>query len=639
MILRNSIYTLVLCAGCVMGWFAQVAEATIINVPADQPTIQDGINAAQNDDTVLVANGLYTENIRFFGKRIVLTSNYAFSGNPVDIQFTAISGALPDDPDTGSVVLFIDDEDARSVIQGFTIQDGTGTVWGDEHGAGEYREGGGILCAFSGPTIRDNYIVNNVVDNVAGVVSTGGGGIRAGDGTPRILANRFSGNYAGYGGAVVLNFPDRAIMRGNILAGNSSRGAFGGGALWVNGIDALSLVENNVLYNNSDLLGGGGIASYIGSPTMRNNILWNDDPPEINWRVGTADITYSDIAGGYAGTGNKNANPLFVNTQDFYLQNISPCIDAGDPAPEYNDIEDPMNPGFALFPAKKTLRNDMGAWGGHGLTDLDPDGDGVPDMEDNCPDIYNPLQEDADGDGWGDVCDGCTDIDGDGYRNPGYPGTACPKDNCPDNYNPDQLDSDGDAIGDACDQCPGFPDYLDADNDGIPNGCDECTDTDGDGFGDPGFPANTCTLDNCPDISNPGQEDTDGDGVGDVCDICPGFDDSQDTDADGVPNGCDNCPFVFNPGQEDADNNGTGDVCECLCPYQGDSEPDGFVTPLDLSKLIDALFTGGDNPQDLDCPDPRFDVDCDGFTTPLDLAVMIDHLFAGGPGPCDPCTP
>ncbi|MBN1444353.1 MAG: hypothetical protein JXA90_16700, partial [Planctomycetes bacterium] len=35
----------------------------------------------------------------------------------------------------------------------------------------------------------------------------------------------------------------------------------------------------------------------------------------------------------------------------------------------------------------------------------DTDGDGVPDGEDNCPERYNPGQEDANGDGVGDVCD------------------------------------------------------------------------------------------------------------------------------------------------------------------------------------------------------------------------------------------
>ena len=43
----------------------------------------------------------------------------------------------------------------------------------------------------------------------------------------------------------------------------------------------------------------------------------------------------------------------------------------------------------------------------------DPDGDGVCTLDDNCPDVYNPLQEDNEGDGLGDVCD--PDDDNDGY--------------------------------------------------------------------------------------------------------------------------------------------------------------------------------------------------------------------------------
>jgi hypothetical protein len=78
--------------------------------------------------------------------------------------------------------------------------------------------------------------------------------------------------------------------------------------------------------------------------------------------------------------------------------------------------------------------------------------------------------------------------------------------------------------------------------------------------------------------------------------------------------------------------------CTCACPSQGDGDADGFVTSLDLALIIDVLFAGATEPQDVCCPTTRFDVDCDGFTTALDLSVVIDYLFAGGSGPCDPCT-
>jgi PKD repeat protein len=79
-------------------------------------------------------------------------------------------------------------------------------------------------------------------------------------------------------------------------------------------------------------------------------------------------------------------------------------------------------------------------------------------------------------------------------------------------------------------------------------------------------------------------------------------------------------------------------VPSCVCANQGDTEPDGFITSVDLAACIDILFAGSPDVQDIDCPTPRFDLDCDGFTTSLDLTVIISYLFESGPGPCDPCV-
>ena len=55
--------------------------ASIIRVPWDQPTIQSGINAASNGDTVVIYPGLYYENIIFRGKNIVITSRFYETGD------------------------------------------------------------------------------------------------------------------------------------------------------------------------------------------------------------------------------------------------------------------------------------------------------------------------------------------------------------------------------------------------------------------------------------------------------------------------------------------------------------------------------------------------------------------------------
>ncbi|MFQ5768311.1 MAG: C25 family cysteine peptidase, partial [Acidobacteriota bacterium] len=81
-------------------------------------------------------------------------------------------------------------------------------------------------------------------------------------------------------------------------------------------------------------------------------------------------------------------------------------------------------------------------------------------------------------------------------------------------------DADGDLVLDVVDNCPltANPDQADADADGIGDICDSCTDSDADGFGNPGFPANTCAVDNCPAVPNPAQANSDGDAFGDLCD-------------------------------------------------------------------------------------------------------------------------
>jgi FG-GAP-like repeat/Thrombospondin type 3 repeat len=260
--------------------------------------------------------------------------------------------------------------------------------------------------------------------------------------------------------------------------------------------------------------------------------------------------------------------------------------------------------------------------------------DALPDLVVSNPNLHGPADVSVLFNTWR------VDTDGDGVPNR--------VDNCPTVYNPDQTNLDGDRLGDACDNCPNLTSLsqADTDRDGIGDLCDACTDTDRDGFGNPGFPVNTCPIDNCPGVSNSTQTDSDQDGPGDACDNCPTVSNPTqvDSDLDGVGDACDlctdtdqdgsgdpgfplntcrldNCPLVFNPGQEDTDRDGLGDACDRCTDIDHDGLGDpGF--PLNTCRLDNCPLAFNPGQEDVDgdglgdACDPCTDMDRDGFGDP-----------------------
>ncbi|MYA70450.1 hypothetical protein F4Y19_10265 [Candidatus Poribacteria bacterium] len=124
-------------------WLGPLTFAAMIHVPADQPTIQSGIDAAENGDTVLVSDGIYTGagnvNISFSGKQITVKSRSGADATIIDCEET---------PNTRGFT-FESKETHTSVLDGFTIRNGVHDL------------GGGIYCHTASPTIQNCIITQN----------------------------------------------------------------------------------------------------------------------------------------------------------------------------------------------------------------------------------------------------------------------------------------------------------------------------------------------------------------------------------------------------------------------------------------------------------------------------------------------
>ena len=346
--------------------FCSPAFAAIVNVPADFPTIRQAISAAGFSDTVLVAPGVYLENVMVLGKSITLASHYLLDGNPAHVLNTVIDASQPTHPDTGSAVIFLN---CNAVLCGFTLTGGTGTRWLDIGDGLFYREGGGVLTDGGTPTIRDNVIIGNRATDESTSTSAGGGGIRAGFCmSVNIIHNVIAYNEGLYGGGAVI-FRNPTSFRNNIVYRNHGGQDYGGAGVWYSTVPGTSTFLNNTFVENHCLLDGGGLLVWNATASVVNTILRGNTAvssgPQIRLRAGAAGttVTYSDVEGGFAGTANIDADPVF-DSPLFYLQGASPCIDTGDPALLRNDPEDLGNPGMALAPALGTVHSDMGAAGG-----------------------------------------------------------------------------------------------------------------------------------------------------------------------------------------------------------------------------------------------------------------------------------
>jgi hypothetical protein len=264
--------------------------------------------------------------------------------------------------------------DSSPVISGCSFISNTASTSGST-----VPSGGGIYDDDASPTITDCTFTDNS--------ATVGGGITDDDSSsPTITDTKFSGNTSTqFGGGMYNENTSTAIVVNSTFSSNSS--GFGGGVdnlscdpIFLNCLfSANSSTDSGAAVDNSDASPDfinctftentgsevGTIASGNSSVILQNCVMWNDSAAtSVGEIVGSAaSVTYSDIQGGYAGSGNVNANPVFVSGSDFELQPGSPCINVGNNLPiEFAEGATGVSVDLAGAPRISAGTVDMGAY-------------------------------------------------------------------------------------------------------------------------------------------------------------------------------------------------------------------------------------------------------------------------------------
>ncbi|UCF95193.1 MAG: right-handed parallel beta-helix repeat-containing protein [Desulfobacterales bacterium] len=288
-------------------------------------TIQRGIDAASDGDTVVVAAGTYTgagnKDLVVGAKGIEVRSVKGPESCIIDLQNDGKGFLLEFSPDT-------------SVVDGFTIING--------RAASSTDYGVGIDCWFCATTIRNCIIRNN-----AGVQWGAGIDIRGATAPPVIANCIFAGNQTTQGGSAVSVYQASARFVHCTFYGNSSFQS---------------------------------VAAVTPTTSFTNCIFWDNTPATL---AGAPSVTYSDVEGGYTGTGNIDLDPECVDPDngDLRLSSGSDCIDAGyDAATGIPERDLDGKPRFIDGDGDLTATADMGAYE-YGdicecdfLADLDTDG-------------------------------------------------------------------------------------------------------------------------------------------------------------------------------------------------------------------------------------------------------------------------
>ncbi len=331
-------------------------------------TLQDALAGAASGDAILVAEGTYKpdqgggvtrgDRAASFTLKEGLTVRGGFAGygqpdpdaRDIVAHEAILSGDLNGD-DLGGLGNTGDNSyrvvtgpagELAARLDGFTITRGRSDgAYPHHYGGGLYHAGGKLEvanCSFRGNT------------------AVWGAGVTNFAGSLTLVNCQLTGNNALMLGGGLYNYEGHAVLHNCRLAGNTAAYAeTAGGAAIYNLNATLTLLDCTVADNPSP--NGMAIASFCWLPPaatvleIANSILYNGGKEVWSNDASLVDVTYSDVQGGSAGTGNISGNPQFVAPGgrsiegewidgDYRLKSTSPAIDAGSNAAGPADILD-----------------------------------------------------------------------------------------------------------------------------------------------------------------------------------------------------------------------------------------------------------------------------------------------------------
>jgi len=367
--------------------FAQTTWIVDQGGGGDYTTIQDCIDGSVDGDTCLVNAGTYPENIDFLNKEITVESasgpgstiidgsaagpvvtilcddykEFHLNGFTVRNGLTAGGGGIScsgigifqvyvhnciiedNEAGTGGAIYCATTLPAGNQIQLYlsssTVRNNTATVNGGGialtgldvaahisyctiEGNTALDEGGGVyslFSIFSGSVIYSSTISGNSAANGAGVL-----------GDVNITNSTVSGNHATFMGGGLSGSYVEAV---NCMVVDNTAEYYAGGIAG----EELYITGSTVAGNSAGDTGGGVVLVAGGSPRVTNTIVWGNtalSDPNIYDTSGSIDVSYSDVEGGWPGTGNIDLDPLFADPSsgDYHLADGSPCTDVGNNA-------------------------------------------------------------------------------------------------------------------------------------------------------------------------------------------------------------------------------------------------------------------------------------------------------------------